>query len=91
MTSVGLFNVLKIGHILDELQCRLDTKVKDIFFLIINNFFCINLEHEGMITELPQLHNCVHQRFGSSFTILLPAVLGQHDPLLLHVLVEGAL
>ena len=50
-----------------------------------------DLEHEGMIAKFPELHNSIHQRLGSSLPVLLTTVLRQHNPLLLHVLVQGPL
>ena len=45
-----------------------------------------HLEHEGMVAELPQLHDGVHERLGAALGPLLatrPGV-GQHDSLLLE-------
>ena len=50
------------------------------------------LEHEGMITDLPQLHDGVHQRLGASLSLLVSLrTVGQQHATVLHVTVQEAL
>ena len=52
----------------------------------------IHLEHKGMVTQLPKLHNSVHEGLGAALGLTLGASpFSQHDALLLHMCVEGPL
>ena len=52
----------------------------------------IHLEHKGVVTQLPKLHNSVHEGLGAALGLALGASsLCQHAALLLHVCVEGPL
>ena len=50
------------------------------------------LEHEGMVAELPELHDGVHEGLGAApLGALPPRRVREHDPLLLHVGVQRPL
>ena len=50
------------------------------------------LEHERVVAELTQLHDCVHQGLGTALALLvLLGAVGEQDTLALHVAVEDLL
>ena len=49
------------------------------------------LEHEGVVADLAQLHDGVHERLGRRLLRVALAVLHQQDALVLHVPVDDAL